>query len=266
VGVDDSQPGEGTESGHQVDEPSKDLRCRRGDVQENQAAKQRTEDQSGVRHTHSVDTLEDGGGLALDGKSVKCPGTNVEVGIGSAHNEDEDSGVDNMVKCLDSDQSCGDDERTGGSSGLLLGRDEQVVGRARDDEADDKDTANVEDQDTEEGPADSDGDVTTGVLSLEMKPVSRWGTVENGVTYLTNGDTDKLGSHIGEESVGQSSPEAEEDGEGFVMNLVEQVFAHGTVRGLPVPKPDTVVLRISTKVDNDPHEEKADESDDYGQS
>lgn len=71
-----------------------------------------------------------------------------------------------MVECLDSDQSGGDDERTGGSSGLLLGRDEQIPGRARDDESDDEDTTNIEDQDTEEGPADSDGDVTTGILSL----------------------------------------------------------------------------------------------------
>ena len=49
------------------------------------------------------------------------------------------------------------------------------------------------------------------------------------------------------------------------MNLVEQVFAHGTVWSLPVPKPDTIVLRIPTKVDNDAHEEQADESDDCGE-
>ena len=173
VGIDDSEPGEGTEGGHQVDEPSEYLRRGRGDVQEDQATKQGAKDESRVWHTHSVDTFEDGWGLALDGKSVKRTGTDVEIRVGSAHDEDEDSRVDNMVESLDSDQSGGDDEGTGGSSGLLLGRDEQVPGRARDNEADNENTTNIEDQDTEEGPADSDGDVATGILSLKMKVVSR---------------------------------------------------------------------------------------------
>ena len=88
-----------------------------------------------------------------------------------------------MVEDFDANQSGGNNEGGGSSSGLLGVRNEEGGVGSRDDETNDENTTNVEDQDTPEGPPNSDGDVPPGVLSF------------------TDGDTNELGSHVGEESV-----------------------------------------------------------------
>lgn len=48
------------------------------------------------------------------------------------------------------------------------------------------------------------------------------------------------------------------------MDLVKQVLAHGTVRRLPVTEPKAIMVGVSTKVDDNAHEQKANKCDDYG--
>ena len=122
-----------------------------------------------------------------------------------------------MVEDFDTDQSGGNDEGGGGSSGLLaVGNEESGVG-SRDYETNDENTADIEDQDTPEGPLDGNRDVPPGILSL------------------ADGDTDEFGPHVGEESVDESGPETKEGGQTVpVWNPVLEIFAHGAIGRIPV--------------------------------
>jgi len=122
-----------------------------------------------------------------------------------------------VIEDFDANQSGGNNEGRGGSSGLLGVCDEERGVGSRDDETNDEDTADVEDQDTPEGSPDGDRDVPPGILSL------------------ADGDTNELGSHVGEESVDESSPEAKESSQTPpIGNLVVEVFTHGTMGRIPV--------------------------------
>ena len=124
-----------------------------------------------------------------------------------------------MVENFDANQSGGDNEGGGSSSGLFgVGNEEGGV-CSRDDETDDENTADIKDQDTPEGPFYSDRDVPPGILSL------------------ADGDTNEFGSHVGKESVDESAPETKEGGQTTpVGNLFFEVLAHGAMRRVPVPE------------------------------
>lgn len=122
-----------------------------------------------------------------------------------------------MVEDFDTDQSGGNDEGGGSSSNLLAVGNEEVWVGSWDDETDDKNTADVEDQDTPERPPDGNRDVPSGILSF------------------TNGDTDEFCSHVGEESVDEGGPETKEGSQTLpVGNLLIEVLTHGAMGRIPV--------------------------------
>ena len=122
-----------------------------------------------------------------------------------------------MVKDLDANQSGGNDKR-GGSCPDFFGVGNEKCGVSpRNYETDNKNTADIEDQDTPEGPLDCNWNVPPRILSL------------------ANGDTDQFGPHVGEECIDKSCPETKEDGEAMsVGDLFVKVFTHWTMRGIPV--------------------------------
>ena len=117
--------------------------------------------------------------------------------------------------------------------------------RARHDETDHEHAANVEDEDTEERPADRDRDVLPRSLRL------------------ANCHTDQLGANVGEQRVGERAPETEENRQVVVVDLVLKVLAHGAVGMVPIPEAKTVMLGVTTEVDDDTHEQQADQTDDF---
>lgn len=115
---------------------------------------------------------------------------------------------------------------------------------AGNNEADHEDASDVKDEDTEERPPDGDRDVLARGLRLAYR------------------DTDELRADVREERIGEGAPEAEEDREALLVHRGQEVVAHGPVGVLPVPEADAVVPRVSAEVDDDAHEQQADERDD----
>lgn len=85
------------------------------------------------------------------------------------------------------------DERRGSRSSLCFVRGEQRLVGTWDDQANDENATNIENDDTEERTPDGDRDVLSGCLCL------------------TNGNTNKLGSNEGEQSINERAPEAKEN-------------------------------------------------------
>jgi len=122
-----------------------------------------------------------------------------------------------VVEGFDTDEGGGNNEGGSGSSGPLGVCDEEGGVGSGDDETDDENTADIEDQDTPEGPPDRDRDVLPGILGL------------------ADGDTDEFGSHVGEESVDKSGPETKEGGQTCPAGkLCVEVLTHGAMGGIPV--------------------------------
>lgn len=49
----------------------------------------------------------------------------------------------------------------------------------------------------------------------------------------------------------------------LVVDFSQEIYAHGAVRVVPVAEANAVMLRVSPKVDDDAHENKTDECDDF---
>ena len=157
-----------------------------------------------------------------------------------------------------------DDERRGCSASFRLVRNENrlelksvfndvhqgrlrgkaYIVRARHDQANNKHPANVKDEDPEERPPDRNRDVLP------------WGL------RLPDSHSDELRADVRKERVRQRRPEAEEDRQVVVVHLAVEVRAHRPVRVVPVAEPDAVVPRVPAEVDDDAHEDEADERDD----
>jgi len=65
-------------------------------------------------------------------------------------------------------------------------------------------------------------------------------------TQLKKAYTNQLGTHVGEECIGESSPEPKESGELLVSaNLFKQILLHRPIGCLPVPETNTVMERVT---------------------
>ena len=188
-----------------------------GDVEVDNEGESGTKDEGRVGNTHAVDPLKDTWSFSIDRKTVESTRANVEVGVGGTQHEDEDNTVDNVIEGFDTYKSGGDNEGRGGSSNLLGVGDEKRGICSRDDETNNENTTDIEDQDTPEGSPDGDWDILSGILCL------------------ANGDTDELGSHVGEKSVNKSGPKTKEGGKALpVWKLFVEVLAHWTVGRIPI--------------------------------
>ena len=119
------------------------------------------------------------------------------------------------------------------------------VVRARDHQGNHEHTADVEDEDTEERPADSNRDILS------------WGL------GLADRDTDELRADVRKQRVRQSTPEAQEDGEMDVVHFREEIGAHGSIRVLPVAEAVTVMFWVTAEIDDDTHEDEPNKGNDF---
>ena len=83
------------------------LRRRCGHVQEHQSAEQGAQDERGPWYTLTVDAFENSGSLAFGCERVECARSDIQVGVGGAQYEEQDTGVDDVVQDLDPNQSSG---------------------------------------------------------------------------------------------------------------------------------------------------------------
>src|SRR6266702_220719 len=210
-------------------------------VQEDQATERRAEKECWPRHAHTIHSAEDAGCLSLDRKCVEGARADIQVGIGSAHHEDENSRINNVIQDLDPDQSRGCTmgqlhRRDGGSKlhlpttngeaaapvfdllatnksltpsyqskypSLLVIRSYIVC--PRNEESDNEDATNVEHHDPQESPPDSNRDVLTRILRLAHR------------------HTDQFRADVRKQRVGERAPKAEENGKVGVVHSREQI-------------------------------------------
>ena len=114
-------------------------------IEEDKKAEGSAENEGRIRDAHAADPPEDGWSFSFDGKTVESTRADVQVGIGSAQDEDEDSTVDDVIEGFDADQGRGNDEGGGSSSGLLGVCDEEGGVGSRDDETDNENATDIED-------------------------------------------------------------------------------------------------------------------------
>ena len=113
---------------------------------------------------------------------------------------------------------------------------------ARDNQTNDEDTDHVEDYDAPKRPTDCSRDILPWVLRL------------------ADGHPDKLGPNVCQQRVGECAPKSEENGQMKPVYLVEQVGSHRSIRVAPVAEAVAIMVRVSAKVNDDPHEDESHEA------
>ena len=115
---------------------------------------------------------------------------------------------------------------------------------ARHDQTNHEHTADVKDEDPEERASDRNRDVLPRGLRL------------------AHCHTNQLRTDVRKQRVGQCRPEAQENRQVVVVHLTVEVRAHGPIWVVPITEPEAVVLGVPAEVDDDAHEDEADERDD----
>lgn len=195
VGDQDRDPGEDTEDGDEVDEVGEDDLGGSANVEVGEEAESGGKSKGVNWDTTAISAGEDAWSVTLDGKTVESTGSNVQIGVGSGEDEDQDTAVEDTWQGLDTGVLDGDDEwrgssgcslRSGGDSG---NKTWVVMWKNHSEEEDQHD---VEEQDAVEGKTDGSWNDLAWVLGL------------------TNGDTDQFDTEVGEDGGGQHRPESEE--------------------------------------------------------
>lgn len=192
VGNEDGDPGQQTKDGGQVDKVAEDRLGVIRHVHEGQKTEAGRESESVQRDTILVGATEDGGSIAVGSQTVQRTASNVQVGVASREDKNQDTGVEDVVQGVDASDLDGNDEGRGGSVGSSgVGEDKLwgVVGHAH---ANQQNREDVEDEDTEEGQANGTRDRLARVLGLSDR------------------HSDQLGSQEGKRGRDHGGPEAEE--------------------------------------------------------
>lgn len=239
----DGDPGEQTEDRDQVDEVAEDNLGGAGDVHEGEAAESGGEEESSDGDTALVGLGEELGSVSLDGLTVESTAGDVEIGVGSGEDEDQDAHVEDVRELLDASFVDGDDEgrRGGGALVSVLGvvcRDElrAVVGNTHSKK---KNGEYVEYNDTPEGELDGARDVATRVLGL------------------TNGDTDELSSEESKDCSDHGGPNGKEAASGACCLVLLEC-----ARRFPVFEANSIVTGDTTRGDTDHEDEQSKDDND----
>lgn len=243
VGDKNGNPSEQAENGHQVDKVAKNGLGRRRDVEVGQST-----EASGQSHGVDGKTVlggsgKDGGSLSVDSKTVEGSSGNVEIGVGGGENEKQKGGVDNVRQTLDTGVGDGNNERRGsGRGGGLLGKGKSgiVIGNVHSQKHDQQ---NVKEADSVEGQLDGSRHVSSGVLGL------------------SNGDTDELGTKVGEDSSDETGSPGNESALGAVDGQITLLVLLEGTGVFPVSEALSVVIRASSKSENQTQNDKTHNGD-----
>lgn len=192
VGDKDGDPGKDTEDGDHVDKVAKYNLGVGGDVHVGEETEKRRSSKSVDWDTTLIGSGEDSWGLSFLCEAEDGTGGNIEIRVASGEDEDENTGVENSWKVLDSGELDGDDEWRGGSRvGSSVGKGE-ILGIVWYEHAEEEDGENVEEEDTVEGELDGAWDGLAWVLSL------------------SNSDTDQFSTEVGKGGSDHSGPDGNE--------------------------------------------------------
>ena len=176
---------------------------------------------------------KESGGAAVVGETEEDSGAGVDVGVCGGEDDEEEHAVDDVGEDTDVVKLGGDDEGRGCGVGLRAEERWVVVG---DQEADAEDGEDEEDENSVESLLDRGWDVLAWVFCL------------------TGCNTDQLGSLVGETSLDENSPEADE----LAQRTKSKIFGKST-RVLPVSEANTVVVWASSKINADCKDDEADD-------
>jgi hypothetical protein len=176
--------------------------------------------------------------LSVESKTVESSGRGKEIGGSGGPGRGEETGVDDGWKSGDTGLSDSNDE--GGSEGVSrVELETSLVGW--NENTNDEGTTEVEDQ-------DSDVNLLDG----------RWEGL-SGVSGLGGGDSDNLGTNVGEGGLGQDGPETEEltQRSGDLRVLGERSWFP------PVLETDDLTGRSTASRDDDTEENETDNRQDF---
>lgn len=237
VAEEDTHPVQGAEHSDQADKVAEDLRRILGGVHVRQGCKNASESHSIQWNALSGGPCEEPWCLAISSQSIKGARTNIDVRVGCAYNEDQETPIDNMGKDRNTSKLHRDDERARrGTRALLRPANEEVIG-VRDRHAKHQRAEDVEEDDPPQGLADGHAD--------RLARVRR----------LAKGDTDDLGPRVREASLYHGGPEPEE----ATSWAVDEVFPKGA-GGVPVLEADYLARGLAAHGDD---ETGQDEHDDH---
>jgi hypothetical protein len=224
-----------------VTEPVERLGGAAGAAVEEREERERSGDGDAVDgHTGLGDLAEERRGLALLREHVERAGRRVHVLVARRERGGEDDGVDDMREDPDAGGGHEDDERRlrGRAARAGDGREQVriLLGHAH---ADDEEREDVEEHDPVEDRADGRAHRHAGVLRLKRDRRER------------------LHTTVREGSLREDGPEAKETGLGSLE--VEEVVVERLL--LPVAEATAVVVRSSSKVDDEAEDDEAEEGD-----
>jgi hypothetical protein len=224
-----------------VTEPVKRLGSAAGAAIEEREERERGGDGDAVDgHAGLRDLAEERRGLALLGEHVKRAGRRVHVLVARRERGGEDDSVDDVREDADAGGGHEDDERRLGGRAARAGDGREQVwvllGHAH---ADDEEREDVEEHDPVEDGADGRAHRHARVLRLECDRRER------------------LHTTVRERGLREDGPEAEEAGRG--SGEVEEVVVERLL--LPVAEATSVVVRASSKVDDETKDDEAEEGD-----
>lgn len=147
-----------------VDEPRKDSRAGIGAVKVCETAEERGRDDSHVWNTLLGALLEDGWGVAGNGKRVEGSGGHVEEGVAGRPSGGDDNGVDDAAEATGNTSAKGSNHECGGSSTDTAVGEALIVGWAND--ADSENAAHIEEDETVHVSLSGLGEIATRVLHL----------------------------------------------------------------------------------------------------
>lgn len=116
---------------------------------------------------------------------------------------------------------------------------------ARHQQADDKSATHIENQDAKEHPANSLWYIFPRIFSF------------------SNCDANQLRADIGEQSGGEGAPEPQKFSNPNVVHLSKEIVGEGSVGWVPVPEADTIVVGITTEVNDKSHYNQTDQRHDF---
>jgi hypothetical protein len=237
VGERDTPPCEKTTGGSQVGEVTESFTSRSLKRHVGKTTEKSTEDKRDPWKTVLGSSGKDLGSLSRDGQTVKSSGRGEEIGRSGRPGGGEETSVDDGRQSGDTGLSDSNDERRSKS----VTRVELETSRVgRDNKTNDEGTTEVEHQ-------NSDVDLLDG----RRKSLS-------GVSSLSSGNGDNLGTNVREGGLSQDSPETEELTK---RSLNTSVLGEGS-RVSPVLETDLLAVGSTTGRDDDTEDDKTDDGQD----
>lgn len=176
MGNSDTAENEERRETRECQQPVEDVSTIWSQVDECQASKEELEKGDNKRTTLLVNVGEDFGPHTVLGQSLEGSGGSKGAGVGDTHDRNQDHGVEDGWKDLDTGKLDGNDERRATTGSTLTMVQRAVSG---DNEADEEQVHNVEDADTPDDLLGGLGDFLLWVFSLGSSESSKFSSAES---------------------------------------------------------------------------------------